>query len=282
MRRRGFTLIELLVVIAIIAILIALLLPAVQQAREAARRSQCKNNLKQIGLALHNYVDVHSYFPAGSFEVTKVNAWPMLLPFVDQAPLYQQWNFQMIEGSGGSSPNDSAATNSAAKNAIIPVYVCPSSVHAAKTTTYGGGGSCTDYATNNGTIILHTTTLCDPTKWTGITNRNSNIRLADILDGTSNVFMAGEKRIQQTETWANNPDGPYWRWGVYGGRLFNLPMNESVTAKSDSNANFGSQHVGGAQFLLCDGSVHFVSQNIDFTLYGNIGNRLDGNLVSVP
>jgi len=270
----AFTLIELLVVIAIIAVLVALLLPAVQQAREAARRSQCKNNLKQVGLAMHNYLDVHRVFPAGSFSVTTVNAWPMLLPFVDQTNVWKEWTFNMA-----TNGNNTASTNSVAKNAIISVYICPSNDRVTKVTTESGGGSLHDYATNNGTINLHSD---NPNNWTGISNYQSNLGLRHISDGMSNVLMIGEKRTVRSETWNSNPDGPYWRWGVFGGRLAKLSINEATTNKSDSNANFGSFHAGGAQFAMCDGSVHFISENIDLTLYQNLGNRSDGTPVNFP
>lgn len=270
--RRGFTLVELLVVIAIIGVLVALLLPAVQAAREAARRSQCSNNLKQIGLAMHNYVDVHKVFPAGSFPDTKVNAWPMLLPFIEQSTVYDTWDFTL-------NTNDTSTVNTEAKNTIISTYICPSTTRTAPHTTDGGGGARHNYATNNGTRHLHST---NQTNWDGICNYGSRIGLNHITDGTSNVFMAGEKRIKREETWHVDPDGPYWRWGVYGGRLAKLPINESITSKDDSNGNFGSEHVGGAQLLMCDASAHFVSETIDLTLFQNLGSRNDGNPATLP
>jgi prepilin-type N-terminal cleavage/methylation domain len=270
----GFTLIELLVVIAIIAVLIALLLPAVQQAREAARRSQCKNNLKQIGLALHNYVDTHKVFPAGSFSITKVNAWPMLLPFVDQANLWNQWTFNMADGGNDAAP--AAANNylnEAAKKTIIPVFLCPSSSRVSNISTDGGHGSRSNYATNNGDDYLHSQ---NQTTWTGISNWHSNISLKHITDGTSNVFMCGEKW-----TGTSQADGPYWRWGYHGGRLTKYPMNQATPITfGDNSAQFGSEHTGGAHFVMCDGSVHFISENIHLETYQRLGNRADGNVVS--
>jgi len=270
--RRGFTLVELLVVIAIIGVLVALLLPAVQAAREAARRSQCSNNLKQIGLAMHNYVDVHKVFPAGSFPDTKVNAWPMLLPFIEQTTVWNTWDFKL-------NTNDTSTVNTEAKNTIISTYLCPSTTRTSPTTTDGGGGARHNYATNNGTKHLHST---DQANWDGICNYGSRLGLSHVTDGTSNVFMAGEKRIKREETWHVDPDGPYWRWGVYGGRLCKLPINEAVTSKSDANGNFGSEHVGGAQFAMCDASVHFVSETIDLTLFQNLGSRADGKPAMLP
>lgn len=134
MRRRGFTLIELLVVIAIIAVLIALLLPAVQQAREAARRTQCKNNLKQIGLALHNYHDTHSRFPIGVNSSVPggwgVSFWVGLLPYVDQAPLFNRFSFDGpspgYTGGGATSPGQ-LINGPAARGLTMPFLGCPSS-----------------------------------------------------------------------------------------------------------------------------------------------------------
>ncbi len=143
-RRRAFTLIELLVVIAIIAILIALLLPAVQQAREAARRSTCKNNMKQIGLALHNYHDTHRVFPYASSHqgracttarsILNHKGWLMLLPFIDQAPLYNKFNFSIAASTSAVSGTGTVVgvpgtgnENDFVVSREIPVFTCPSS-----------------------------------------------------------------------------------------------------------------------------------------------------------
>src|SRR5687768_14879280 len=154
MRRRGFTLIELLVVIAIIAALIALLLPAVQQAREAARRSQCKNNLKQIGLGLHNYHDTHRTFPpalisSGRYAnstyapVLNTTGWVLILPYIDQAPMYNKYNFNVpssISNPLGGRPLAGGASTSDANKPIystkLEVYNCPSDPNNSPTFTY--------------------------------------------------------------------------------------------------------------------------------------------------
>ena len=144
MRKRGFTLIELLVVIAIIAVLIALLLPAVQQAREAARRTQCKNNLKQIGLALHNYHDVYQGFPAGwSIDPRNLNLqyWGLsILPYMDQAPLYNQWDQSVPNlneaAAFGFSPA-AVANNTKLAKSVITAYLCPSNPGAPPVENYG-------------------------------------------------------------------------------------------------------------------------------------------------
>jgi prepilin-type N-terminal cleavage/methylation domain-containing protein len=202
--RRGFTLIELLVVIAIIAVLIALLLPAVQQAREAARRSQCNNNMKQLGLALHNYNDAFQAFPIGSAYQYQSAWFVSVLPYVDQAPLYNLW---VVNGSQGGYMSGSPGTNLANFNRkTVPVFMCPSSTlspvntprewftgterwgtatyvgiaGAATTTDTVGGSRCTQgsygYACSNGAFVA-----------------NSSTRPRDFTDGMSNTIMVGEQ-----------------------------------------------------------------------------------------
>lgn len=208
-RARGFTLIELLVVIAIIAILIALLLPAVQQAREAARRTQCKNNLKQLALALHNYESTHSTFPMSRITIQgSVNPWSvMILPFIDQSPLYNQWDFNR---SWNHSPNlELAAT-------ILPGWQCPSTPGSSPVP----GAQIHDTArdpSGNRTLVWPAAGLgpndygsINEVRWSfyesngmarpggagrgmpGAMARNAITRIRDITDGTSNTVMISE------------------------------------------------------------------------------------------
>ena len=190
MRKRGFTLIELLVVIAIIAILIALLLPAVQQAREAARRTQCKNNLKQIGLALHNYESTHSILPAGTFNASgsgisnNASPIPMLLPYIEQGNAYALFDFN-VDLNG-------AVVNQAARQQMMPMFNCPSHPNTAPfiltgtqcpngcgTTTYAQSlGANANYASNNGPF-----------------GRRYGAKFRDFTDGMSNTAMFGEIRL---------------------------------------------------------------------------------------
>ncbi|WP_417385075.1 DUF1559 domain-containing protein [Gimesia sp.] len=221
LRIRGFTLIELLVVIAIIAILIALLLPAVQQAREAARRSTCKNQLKQIGLALHNYHDNYLRFPIGEQAgYIRPNWRAPILPFLDQAPAYNQMNFNisttvggfMSENSGGSyGYGTGAGTNEVLKTLRVPVYNCPSSpfsntsndngmnnYNQGQTMDYVGiagatpapgssSGSCsvTGAGYGNGTYCNN-----------GLLAPNDSFRIRDVKDGTSNTMIVAEQSGQ--------------------------------------------------------------------------------------
>ncbi|MES2791025.1 MAG: DUF1559 domain-containing protein [Planctomycetota bacterium] len=266
-RSRGFTLIELLVVIAIIAVLIALLLPAVQQAREAARRSQCKNNLKQFGLALHNYHDTHNILPPGSVGVNMISTFVFILPYIDQAPLYSKWNFSVAQNS---------ATNLVANTAPVSGYFCPTKPRA---TTKDGAQAYGDYADSAGTGHTNSVTLTD---WKGLFNQNSSIRLRDVTDGTSNTIAMGEKRTVELTTLTS----PQYRWGWHGTRSMRYPMNKNVVVGSvvfdDNSANFGSEHVGGCHFLMSDGAVVFLSENMNLTVYQNLGDKADGNVVSVP
>ncbi|QDT82079.1 DUF1559 domain-containing protein [Gimesia maris] len=202
-RRRGFTLIELLVVIAIIAILIALLLPAVQQAREAARRSACKNNLKQLGLAMHNYHETHGIFPRANFEKQNdstygygnysyfsFSAQTMLLPFLDQANVYNQFNFSL-------APNQ--APNDTVKRAVIPAFLCPSDLSNIQNGGGYGLGPGNNYAVCAGPSIFWfgfaPSTNTSPTNLqhqVGMFNYRKAIRIRDLTDGSSNIIAAGE------------------------------------------------------------------------------------------
>ncbi|QDU37971.1 putative major pilin subunit [Maioricimonas rarisocia] len=193
--RRGFTLIELLVVIAIIAILIALLLPAVQQAREAARRSQCKNNLKQFGLALHNYHDTYNMFPRfvqGSRYDGQGDGWrsfsahAMVLPYIDQAPLYNQINFNINACCHNGGYSGSPDTNDPLLNdKRLTVFVCPSD---SPPQNMG--------APNNYAVCMGPNTGFDADvnqgQQNGMFNRHQWINISAVTDGTSNTFAVSE------------------------------------------------------------------------------------------
>ncbi|QDT65133.1 DUF1559 domain-containing protein [Calycomorphotria hydatis] len=307
--QRGFTLIELLVVIAIIAILIALLLPAVQQAREAARRSQCKNNLKQLGLALHNYHDSYRMFPAGSYIATnngvidgvegRDGAWSwqaMVLPYLEQAPLYKKLNPGPVEVQDAVAN----ASTLAEMQKPISVFRCPSDV-APDLNSYlllpDGNGSdrdcgsdCEEVATSNYVGMNHSNNLervnangmfvwADNRGGGGTLadNRITKIRIRDVTDGLSNTIAVGER------AWELD-DASGGKKGLHAGVVFGANGNTDI---SDTNSNegliynmgtarfeincittfcergFSSLHVGGAQFLLGDGAVVFISENVD-------------------
>jgi prepilin-type N-terminal cleavage/methylation domain-containing protein len=281
-RRSAFTLIELLVVIAIIAILIALLLPAVQQAREAARRTQCKNHLKQLGLAFHNYADVFNKFPIGNLN-TVPNAmtgvpietnvpndmWTWgasILPFIEQSPLYNQLK-------PGSTPTASAAALKPLLQTPIAVYMCPSDVMGVQNSFYSNYGKSNYVASK--TMVLWRDVSGDK----GLSNRSTSMR--DIPDGMSNTFLASERAA------INSPGtlvtaGGIWgiQKGTNGAYSFDAtpPPNTSgapglITAAGsccDSTVDtlnvrggVSSLHEGGVHVLLADGSARFLSENID-------------------
>ncbi len=324
--KAGFTLIELLVVIAIIAVLVALLLPAVQQARESARRSQCKNNLKQLGLGLQTFEETYGNFPPGlPNDDNKILGWgSYLLPTVDNLPLYESMisatpNRWIPLPRGGTPvihpdtsvatsldtmrPNmdlDTASINPFTKK-ILPAFVCPSDVLSA---TDNNGYGKTNYCGNAGSTSTNYNVggSLKGSAQNGILlygNDNTNlwvVKIRDITDGTSNTIAFGE--VSETlnvhrnkndhanfPTWAGGNDNGVWNSSFLSGasshvRLANatFPINLRLTAESD--VCFGSMHVGGAQFALTDGSVRFVSENINTQTYSDLAGRNEGNVIS--
>lgn len=231
-QRPAFTLIELLVVIAIIAILIALLLPAVQQAREAARRSQCKNNLKQIALALHNYHDTFGVFTPGMIGpqaytdmgpngVFRLGWGPLLLPYLEQSALYNQIA-PFVDGTANAS--GSPATWPGASTTRIPVHLCPSDPNKKKNRGFTSSGSSTartfsNYAGNMGSTGIHNGSHNRATDLNGIFFAMSDVSMRDILDGTSNTLLLGEILIVMDESTGSNDNGADWHgyhWNMRG------------------------------------------------------------------
>ena len=264
--RRAFTLIELLVVIAIIAVLIALLLPAVQQAREAARRTQCRNNLHQIGLALHNYHDQSNTFPPGSINQPPNSAanppytacLALILPMIDETSLYNAINF---------SHNVGGAQNTTASGAVLMQYCCPSDQAPKAVTAYGGappGRSC-NYVVNAGSTRLGGRGPFSLSATTGPFVCNSRVRIRDVRDGTSNTLAAGESTLGLRSCL---DAGPMWAVGKYDscyGDTSRSINTQPIT--NDCHTVFGSTHEGGCFFLFIDGQVRFISENIDMSTY---------------
>jgi prepilin-type N-terminal cleavage/methylation domain-containing protein len=301
MRRHAFTLIELLVVIAIIAILIGLLLPAVQKVREAAARMSCSNNLKQLGLAFHAYHDANKNLPPGYTATgTYVNgttdtapgwAWgTYILPFMEQGNLQNQFNMSLPVQSSGT-----------AIQSVVKTYLCPSdivppgpfavtdsswnTVCQVAPTSYAaccGGGVSTTAATGNGCFY-----------------RNSSVRLTDITDGTSNTVFVEERAFANVQgTWVGAISGGYCNQGQYNqdavpGKLGqgagDLVLIHAGTNNSPSGRNLddaSSKHFTGSNFLLADGSVHFIrnisSGSTDSATLEAMGTIAGGEVVADP
>ncbi|UUO04931.1 DUF1559 domain-containing protein [Blastopirellula sp. J2-11] len=297
MLHSGFTLVELLVVIAIIGVLIALLLPAVQQAREAARRAQCQNNLKQLGLALHTYHDTHLKFPPGAVDVNWLSWAVLILPQIEQGPLFDQFNF-----NAGSYTNTNKYIHGLNR---MPMYLCPSSnsEHSLDpsylndyTLHYMGvaGPKGTNPATLATYAVEKETSSRGGMATQGMLYIDSDTRFRSITDGTSNTFILGES------SW--NKKNKFRSW-IRGGAYTNTTSGSTYTTNPhlDSTRNvanainseytggtspegwndvcYGSEHAGGALFLMCDGSGKFVPETIDYGIYLSTASR-DGDEVT--
>jgi len=354
LRKRGFTLIELLVVIAIIAVLIALLLPAVQAAREAARRSQCVNNLKQIGLGLHNYHSATSVFPMGGSMAPRAagqsipfddwsvwSAQALMLPYMEQTPLYNSCNFSWApEGDGPTS----SAINSTAYNTVLQSFLCPSD-------GFGNKGNTNSYHGSYGTTATQPDYFKDWLGWGGGQGKGStglfaewvSYGLGDCSDGSSNTVAFSEALVGNSlrgTLYKGNAMMPYnggtkpdlydanqnaqlvlnelqkcassftlanaanmgarrgfrWGCGIPGFTLFNVlqtpndPTYRVNGCRNDCDAGCNmdsgfsyqasSNHSGGCNVLMGDGSVKFVKSSISRMTWWGLGTRGGGEVIS--
>jgi prepilin-type N-terminal cleavage/methylation domain-containing protein len=348
-RLRGFTLIELLVVIAIIAVLIALLLPAVQMAREAARRSQCKNNLKQIGLALHNYLDTHGVVPPSQRWFAHPGWWnpdgtaadstcsgmfsqkTFLLPFLDNGAIYNSINFSHRVGIGGfwdvgtcDNVNRFGLSNTTAAIQQIEVFMCPSETYASRWAPNGPSSYSVNTGVPHGMIYTPTGYRIDWT--TESTGANYNtlpsswpdrpIGMRDFTDGTATTIAYGEiihprgpeyavtdprhtqfngwgvlpdnlegavtacKQLTLSQQWWAGRRGDAWVWGIFDADGINAtmpPNSKECIWDTDwldrALAPPMSYHSAGVNLLFMDGTVRFVSDNIDLKTWWALGTR---------
>lgn len=338
--RNAFTLVELLVVIAVIAVLIALLLPAVQAAREAARRMQCTNNLKQLALACHNYETAHKSFPLGIARAVPTSnprhlrhyeSWgwgALILPYVEEANRYDELGVSSFSLRAVIANDNAGISNVNARTLLESspaVFRCPSDgfsdlqIHSQR---HFGGGKGTvsagwgnwrpgrsNYVSSRGTIPWASVS----TDAHGMFMGTHAIKLRDVTDGTSNTFLLGEResRIGRGATWIGvRQPTESWARGIYFVTAnVNVPLNPSIPPLrwngppwGSAQAAFSSDHTGGANFALADGSVHFISENIEhrpfaaggcwvtnknpcaptYGVYQRLGRRNDGFVVALP
>jgi len=294
--RTAFTLIELLVVIAIIAILIALLVPAVQKVREAAARTQCANNLKQIGLALHGYHDSVKKLPSSEFHDNGSNpfrwGWiPKILSYVEQDTVHRQLDFKMHSWQGG---------NFALLSKPYPLFLCPANPfkdairEEESFAAVPWALSQADYASNAGDYQNQTGFGAKP-DYGNHTYASGAVRgvmgrwgwaakFAQITDGLSNTFAVGECIGAFCIT--QNLASQSWGTTAHPINYMNDSLAKNLPTQGnprwDESIGFRSFHPGGAHFLMCDGSARFISQDIDMATYRGLASKANGETVSLP
>lgn len=308
--RSAFTLVELLVVIAIIGVLIALLLPAVQQAREAARRMSCSNQLKQIGLAIHNHHDTFGELPYayrnrldGDDGATYTTGWIQILPFLEKDAIAQRWD--RFETKNSTADNDGDGwTNAMLQKEVIPSYLCPTMTmpngpvySASEDRAPSSYQFCTasnyeikdsfvyppsggEIAADGAIIITKNKNYLGSNESPGPNHRDPT-KFRDITDGTSNTFMVGETDF--TPQGVPSTDmGSIWSYGyLYGWGSSYYKFNKHDHASPPFGA-FRSQHPGGAHFALVDGSVRFVAETLDADTYHAMFTRAGGEVAPLP
>jgi prepilin-type N-terminal cleavage/methylation domain-containing protein/prepilin-type processing-associated H-X9-DG protein len=341
-RNQGFTLIELLVVIAIIAVLIGLLLPAVQKVREAAARSSCSNNLKQIGVALHNYHTTvkrlppakinsgsyvlpanppsgYNYYPNKPYKVYNHTGFTLLLPYIEQGPLYQKYDFNLPASNScwnvvsESSPyaqsqkflanyptGVTGTTNAAVVATPISTYTCPSDTTPPTIDNnanppygpYASTGARSNYLFSCADADDYSAPYVPSRSGAGMFGINGACRFEEVRDGTSNTLMVGESR----QMGVSSSYGPRWGSGthtsvtglVYVGDLWTAinypysPTASGITAQLQYAWVFGSWHTGGANFVFGDGSVRFLTNSTPVATLYALATIAGGETVDIP
>lgn len=312
-RLGGFTLVELLVVIAIIGVLVGLLLPAVQSAREAARRMQCSSSLHNLGIAMHNYHDTHRAFPMGQMNSIGLNIAPIgpwnrgcwfhsILPFIEQQNLYN-----LLSNFLNSSPrpagvymsvnNNLATFSDPGRHTIVPILVCPSDGNGPKVKTVTGNeqGFHGNYVLCAGSTFFNVPADPEGRNLNGMFYCYSNTKFGSLTDGTSNTLMASEVLVAP-DTTAHDLRGRYyntWQGNVLFSTLYppNTPVGDrsnyciggprrpcqALTA-TNTVQSVRSNHTGGANFLLGDASVRFIGSTVNLAVYQANGTRQGGEV----
>lgn len=306
--RLAFTLIELLVVIAIIAILIALLVPAVQKVREAASRTQCQNNLRQIGIATHGFHDLHKVFPSATTGSPNFySGFVQIMPFLEQDPIAKRWNKDL-----GATDNSTFATlgysNMSLGKSIVPTYLCPTmtppGVALANDRAYSSylfvSGTFSPYSFSSLTASAMDGAIVPYSPATGQTTK---VRMTSISDGTSNTLMVGECDFALKKSPGNptatsyDGSGPQWSYAYTGfswttsfGKLNSHLAYSAAEATAMGYAsqyeiggpgNFRSQHTGGVFFAMADASVQFLSETIPHPTFRALSTRAGGEIASI-
>lgn len=300
--RRGFTLVELLVVIAIIGVLVALLLPAVQAAREAARRSQCTNQLKQVTLALHNYADTYRKLPSAAYGTLQHSIWVRLSPFMEQTAFYDRYDFNQSAVGGVNA--------TLVQQVPMQGLRCPSGAvnfcmidNQARRSNY-----TTHYYGIQGPVGTNTTTGTEYKRYeslapTGVSSQGlftmctsayrDAIDFGAVTDGLSNTLAFGEISWNDYRGYREYTYGVYWGTGSEAGAIMstkdvNWPINVGLQSTSTVHQNYnrtgayGSHHPGGANFAIADGSVRFLSETINMDTYLSLASRNGGEVIAQP
>jgi len=311
---RGFTLVELLVVIAIIGILVALLLPAIQAAREASRRSQCSNHLKQFGVALHNYHDTIHTFPPGAVfyggNNDRGSVHVRVLPYMEQQALFEQFDFNY--STDGQTTSAQPDGNTLLRSVTVPTFLCPSDNAYNKLGSVPSQVQVSNYYPSAGpTADISNSPTCSCSEhalWQSYSSSGTNVdnpagpftrrgwnfvcRMADVTDGLSCTIFIGEVLANCSGHvrvgWSHSN-----KWGGFT----QIPINYNSCAADlaaaggdgckalcnwNTEVGFKSRHPGGAHFAFGDGSVHFLTESIDHWTYQRLGDRRDGHPATIP